>query len=419
MKLLQATGRYYLLFSLLLFVFGSWILYLALSYFIDIETDERLQDAKPALEFQLTEMDSLPPVLVISDDVIEISPLDELKEYKYFSDTSIWDPLEKEFEPYRKFIFHTEIEGKPYKIALSHTKLDSEALMMTSLFAVMGILLLLLLAINLFNRYLSLRLWRPFYQTIRQIRSFSFDEGKPLSPPETRIEEFEVLNHALELMTTKVLSDYRSLKQFTENASHEIQTPLAIIKSKIELLIQNDGRDDNELQAIQQIQEAASRLSKLNNSLLLLARIENRQYSDTHELAMHELIKKKLDQLEPLISAKNLDIHTNLAEVSMAMDPTLAEVLLNNLLVNAIKHNFSDGRIDISLRKGKLLIRNTGKPLDSSPETLFERFRKGADASPPRGLGLAIVKEICNIYGFKAQYDFQDGWHELSVTWTS
>ncbi|MCB0585291.1 MAG: hypothetical protein KDD06_08205, partial [Phaeodactylibacter sp.] len=279
MKLLQATGRYYLLFSLLLFVFGSWILYLALSYFIDIETDERLQDAKPALEFQLTEMDSLPPVLVISDDVIEISPLDELKEYKYFSDTSIWDPLEKEFEPYRKFIFHTEIEGKPYKIALSHTKLDSEALMMTSLFAVMGILLLLLLAINLFNRYLSLRLWRPFYQTIRQIRSFSFDEGKPLSPPETRIEEFEVLNHALELMTTKVLSDYRSLKQFTENASHEIQTPLAIIKSKIELLIQNDGRDDNELQAIQQIQEAASRLSKLNNSLLLLARIENRQYS--------------------------------------------------------------------------------------------------------------------------------------------
>ena len=419
MKLLQATGRYYLLFSLLLFVFGSWILYLALSYFIDIETDERLQDAKPALEFQLTEMDSLPPVLVISDDVIEISPLDGLKEYKYFSDTSIWDPLEKEFEPYRKFIFHTEIEGKPYKIALSHTKLDSEALMMTSLFAVMGILLLLLLAINLFNRYLSLRLWRPFYQTIRQIRSFSFDEGKPLSPPETRIEEFEVLNHALELMTTKVLSDYRSLKQFTENASHEIQTPLAIIKSKIELLIQNDGRDDNELQAIQQIQEAASRLSKLNNSLLLLARIENRQYSDTHELAMHELIKKKLDQLEPLISAKNLDIHTNLAEVSMAMDPTLAEVLLNNLLVNAIKHNFSDGRIDISLRKGKLLIRNTGKPLDSSPETLFERFRKGADASPSLGLGLAIVKEICNIYGFKAQYDFQDGWHELSVTWTS
>ncbi|MCB9290027.1 MAG: sensor histidine kinase, partial [Lewinellaceae bacterium] len=141
--------------------------------------------------------------------------------------------------------------------------------------------------------------------------------------------------------------------------------------------------------------------------------------SDTHELAMHELIKKKLDQLEPLISAKNLDIHTNLAEVSMAMDPTLAEVLLNNLLVNAIKHNFSDGRIDISLRKGKLLIRNTGKPLDSSPETLFERFRKGADASPSLGLGLAIVKEICNIYGFKAQYDFQDGWHELSVTWTS
>ena len=419
MKLLQATGRYYLAFSLLLFVLGGWIVYLALSYFIDIETDERLMDAKPALQFQLTEMDSLPAILVISDDVIEISPLPDLEEYEHFSDTTFWDPIEKEFEPYRKFTFHSTIKGQPYRIALSHTKLDSEALMMTSLFAVLGILLLLLLAINLFNRYLSLQLWRPFYRTIQQIRGFTFDKGEPLTPPQTRIEEFEVLNNALELMTTKVLRDYRSLKQFTENASHEIQTPLAIIRSKVELLIQREGRDEKELQAIQQIQEAASRLSKLNSSLLLLARIENRQYTDTHELSLKALIEEKLDQLEPLISAKNLSVHTRLAEVSRNMDSTLAEVLLNNLLVNAIKHNFSDGRIDISLRKGKLLIRNTGKPLDSSPETLFERFRKGADASPSLGLGLAIVKEICNIYGFKAQYDFQDGWHELSVTWTS
>lgn len=417
MKLLQATGRYYLMFSVLLFALGGWITYLMLSYFIGIETDERLMDARPALEFQLAEMDSLPPVVVISDDVIEISPVSKLTGHRNFMDTSIWDPIETEFVPYRKFVFHCQIREKPYRISLSHTKLDSEALIMTSLFAVLGILLLLLLAINLFNRYLSLRLWRPFYQTIRQIRGFTFDKGEPLSPPKTRIEEFEVLNHALELMTTKVLRDYRSLKQFTENASHEIQTPLAIIKSKVELLIQQEGRAEKELQAIQHIQEATSRLSKLNNSLLLLARIENRQYSDAHELGLKALIEKKLDQLEPLITAKNLSVRTSLAEVSMVMDPTLAEVLLNNLLANAIKHNLTDGSIEIALQEKQLRVRNTGAPLNIAPEALFERFRKGADASPSLGLGLAIVKEICDIYGFKASYAYEGGWHELSIAW--
>ncbi|MCB0560686.1 MAG: HAMP domain-containing histidine kinase [Lewinellaceae bacterium] len=417
MKLLQATGRYYLLFSLFLFVLGGGILYLALSYFIDIETDERLLDTKPALQFQLSAMDSLPSVLVISDDVIETTPLPEFTEYEHFSDTLVWDPIEKEFEPYRKFTYHDKIHGGPYRIALSHTKLDSEALVMTSLFAVLGILLFLLLAINLFNRYLSLRLWRPFYQTIEQIRGFAFDKGAPLSPPRTRIEEFEVLNRALELMTTKVLSDYRSLKQFTENASHEIQTPLAIIRSKIELLMQQGGRNENERQAIQYIQEAASRLSKLNTSLLLLARIENRQYSDTRELNFKTLIEKKIDQLEPLISSKNLTVQAQLADVSQKMDPTLAEVLLSNLLINAIKHNLPGGNIEARLQEKKLSIRNTGKPLTGPSEDLFKRFRKGTDASPSLGLGLAIVKEICAIYGFEAKYAYQDNWHELTISW--
>lgn len=417
MKLLQATGRYYLLFSFVLFVLGGGILYLTLSYFIGIETDERLLDTRPALQFQLSAMDSLPSVLVISDDVIEVTPIAAFSEYEMYSDTMVWDAIEKEFEPYRKFTYHDQIHGQPYRIALSHTRLDSEALVMTSLFAVLGILLLLLLAINLFNRYLSLRLWRPFYETIRQIRGFNFDKGEPLAPPPTRIEEFAILNNALEMMTAKVLSDYRTLKQFTENASHEIQTPLAIIKSKIELLIQNDGRDENERQAIQHIQEATSRISKLNRSLLLLARIENRQYSDARELDFRELIGKKADQLEPLISGKNLTVRMELARVSKTMDPTLAEMLLNNLLVNAIKHNLHGGQIEVSLQEERLCIRNTGKPLEVAAEELFERFRKGAGASPSLGLGLAIVREICAVYGYEVRYECQDNWHILTVLW--
>lgn len=421
MKLLQATGRYYLWSSILIFLVGGVILFFALRYVIDIETDERLIDAKATLRFQLSAMDSLPSIFIISDDVIEISPLPVMSAYdstyEAFSDTLLLDIVESEFEPFRKFTYHELINGRPYRISLNHSSLDSEALVATIVLAVLGILALLLLAVNLVNRYWSLRVWRPFYQAIQQVKGFTFDQGKPLSPPASNIEEFEVLNHALELMTTKVLRDYHSLKQFTENASHEIQTPLAIIKSKVELLIQREGLDEKERQAIQHIQEAASRLSKLNSSLLLLARIENRQYSDTRELDMKGLIEEKLGQLEPLISARNLSVHTELAEVSRVMDPTLVEVLLNNLLVNAIKHNMDDGSIKVTLQDDQLTVGNTGAPLNVPPEGLFERFRKGAEAGSSLGLGLAIVKEICDIYGFEARYAYQDGWHELAIVW--
>ena len=267
----------------------------------------------------------------------------------------------------------------------------------------------------MFTRFLSLKIWQPFYKTIEQIKGFTFDRKEPLSAPPTKIEEFNTLNQAIEQMTLKVLSDYRSLKQFTENASHEMQTPLAIIKSKIELLMQEEELSERERQAIQQIQTAASRLSRLNQSLLLLTRIENRQYTNTRKLNLKELLEGQLDFVEPLISAKNLSIHTEMQDVFQKMDPALAEVLIGNLLGNAIKHNQQDGTIKINLNDQQLNISNTGKTLSVPTHKLFNRFYKGTEAAPSLGLGLAIVKEICTSYGFNVQYNYRENLHSLSV----
>ncbi len=415
MKLLQRTGRYYLWFSAIIFLLGVGILYFSMKYVIGVETDKRLQEAKAGLKVQLSDYDSLPASLFVLEDVVNITPLYTYVPYEKLSDTEHLNPIDKELEPYRKYTYHDEINGKPYKIELFHSTLDNDEMIISIVLTVLGILGLFLLVINLFNRYMSLHLWKPFYQTVQQIKSFNFEAQKPLSAPPTNIDEFATLQQAIEQMTAKLLSDYRSLKQFSENASHEIQTPLAIIKSKIELLMQAEGRNESETVALHQIQNAASRLSKLNQSLLLLTRIENHQYSDKQELDLKSQIEYKLDQLEPLISSKNIEVHKKLTNVQQSMNPTLLEVLLNNLIGNAIKHNHPNGKIEVTLQQKLLTIRNTGAPLGVAPNDLFERFRKGTDASPSLGLGLAIVKEICTRYNFEINYDYRDKWHGLSI----
>ena len=417
MKLLQRTGRYYVLFSTLIFLVGAACLFLALRYVMHLELDEKMLDEKEVLHHQLTAFDSLPPTINILDNVIEIDPIEQFSPYEQFSDTLIWHLLESEHPlAFRKITFHDEIKGKAYRISLNKSVLDTEEMLTTIVFAVIGMLIFLLLTINLFNRYLSLRLWRPFYKTIQQIKDFSFDKIEPLSPAATsNIDEFSTLQDAIHQMTAKALNDYKSLKRFTENASHEIQNPLAIIKSKIELLMQQDDLNENEQQAIQHIQQATGRLSRLNQSLLTLTRIENRQYGEVSNLNLKQLIENQLEFVEPLISAKNLQVECKLDDVYQKMNTTLGEILINNLLGNAIKHNHQNGFIRLSLDDRALKITNSGAAANVSSKELFKRFQKGDDAASSLGLGLAIVQEICDSYNFKVQHNFEKNEHIITV----
>lgn len=417
MKLLQRTGRYYVIFSTLIFILWAAGLFFALKFVLSRETDERLRDARMALNIQLSEMEKIPSSIIVLDNVIEIQPIPKYSVFETFSDTLIWNAMEVEHKmSFRKFSYHDEINGKAYRISLNHSILDTEEMLTTIALTAFGILALLLFTINIFNRYLSLNIWKPFYRTVGQIEDFNFDQDKPMPSKSSVIDEFSTLQQALHQMTSKALKDYQSLKQFTENASHEIQNPLAIIKSKIELLMQQDDLNEKEQKAILQIQKAASRLSRLNQSLLLLTRIENRQFTKLKNLDLKELIENQIDAMEPMISSRQLTVQAQLEQVQQKMDPTLAEVLISNLLGNAIKHNHQEGQIDILLTSNQLQISNSGSPLEVSADKMFDRFNKGTEGAPSLGLGLAIVLEICNIYNFDVQYENKEQIHSVSVS---
>ena len=418
MKLLQRTGSYFMGFSLLVLLLGSIGIFYGLVYMFDEEMDESLYHTREVLHKELTKRDPLPPVLEIMDEVIDIREVSALSDIEIYKDTlrEVYDEEEDELEleVFRQYSYTEKINGKNYRVSLHHSKFEREDLLTLITALVIFSLLFFFLLLNLFNRFISKKLWKPFYHTIEQIRNFSLAQPNEISTIPTDIDEFNTLNEVLGKMKTKLVNDYRSLRQFTENASHESQTPLAIIQSQVELLLQQE-MDEKTGQHLQQIQLSAAKLSKLNKSLLLLTRIENRQFVPKEEIALDQVIDRKLEALELLIAEKSIVVEKKMSSTVIISNPILMDVIVSNLLSNAINHNLPNGKIEIVLNTKKLQIRNLGEPPNKPTKKLFERFQKSEDAAKSVGLGLAIVKEICDVYGWSVEYLYEQDWHELKI----
>jgi signal transduction histidine kinase len=179
-------------------------------------------------------------------------------------------------------------------------------------------------------------------------------------------------------------------------------------------MIQDQGLEERHLRQLQAMYDAVGRLSKLNQSLLLLTKIENNQFVHTDEVILALLIEEKLLQLEDLIRARRLELRTDLDRTSARMNAYLADILLNNLLINAIRHNQEGGSITIRLQEDKLWIGNTGGALQFDPATIFDRFIRGGH-SGGTGLGLAIVRQICENCGFSLAYTYENGIHGITI----
>lgn len=417
MKLLQLTGYYFWGFSFLLLLMGGAGLYWGLGKLFDHEMDELLLGSREPLLEELNRLDSLEPRMMLLDNVVLLNPVSNVTDHITLADTMLWiqEEDEQELEPYRLIAFDSELGGRPYRIAFMESKYENELLLSSITALIVAMLVLLFLLLNGINHFLASRIWRPFTHALGQMSAFRVGQSQSLAFLPTKIDEFQQLEAALEEMTTKMQKDYRALKQFSENASHEIQTPLAIIRSQVELLMQQGNLGEEQARHLSQIREAADRLSRLNQALLLLTRIENQQYETRNPVNLREVIERKLSSFELLAEAKAIQISASLTDVSAVIHPDLADVLVSNLLGNAIRHNVNGGTVAIELAPRQLVIRNTGNALEVAPELLFQRFQKGNDASRSNGLGLAIVREICHQAGWRASYEIEDAAHVVSV----
>ncbi len=348
--------------------------------------------------------------------VVPLGPEAQTFDFQY-KDTLVYHNQLQRMEPHSKVSTVTEINDKKYYLATYDVIVEGDDIVDALSSSFIRIYLLLLLATVAIGALFSANIFRPFDHTLQAIQRFRLRDPKPLELEPTSTREFARLNDFIRQMTTKSRRDYQALKEFSENASHEMQTPLAIAGGKLQLLLDSPNLSDEDFQHVVAAQQSIHKLSKLGQSLALLTRIDNEEFSDIETIDFSALVQRLTSYFEELAGLKNLTMTTHIEpDQQLQIDPTLADVLVTNLLQNAVRHNEEGGSIDITLVPGKLTISNTGKPPQVNPSQLFQRFRKGQSENGSFGLGLAIVKRICERNNLKVDYRYQEGRHVLEVS---
>lgn len=271
------------------------------------------------------------------------------------------------------------------------------------------------IAIVLTVRFILRRLWKPFDDTLKEMEEFRLEDGRLPALPESDIKEFIRLNHTLEILMKNSLTSYRSQKEFTENASHELQTPLAVFQSKLDLLLQLPDLTERQAEMIQNLYQVSGRLSRLNRNLLLLAKIDNNQYARMEETDVVKLMEELLPSLETLAGSITIERDFKVKSLAVHANRTLLESLVSNLVINAVRHNRAGGTIRLVLDERCLMIANTSDEQALNPELIFNRFYRPSEKTKGNGLGLAIVKAICEYHGWNIDYGYQKGIHCFTV----
>jgi len=415
MKLLAQTNRHYLLISLLALAVSSVALFLGVRALFEEFADERLEQLQQEITAYAQTHDTLPVYFQSTGARLTVRPA-AVYLFQAFADTVLLNEIEQEQEPYRRLRFGLQLQGRLYQVDLLQSALETEDIAETVLLLHLALMAAMFAALFWAQKGLSERLWAPFYHTLDRLRTFRLAQQEPLAFAATETDEFAELNATLERLTEKTRQDYDALKRFTENASHEIQTPLAVIHAKLDTLFQSDNLSDVQLAHLHSTQQAAARLSRLQQNLLLLVKIGNDQFQVQEPLDWKQLVESKLALLEDFIVAKNLHIRTQLQSVPILFNRFLAEMLVSNLVGNAVKHNLPDGGwLSVQLNEKQLVVTNSAATPIGPPAALVERFRRSDPQSDGLGLGLAIVREICEQAGWMLEVGFEEGAWKASV----
>ncbi len=317
---------------------------------------------------------------------------------------------------YRVFYRKIVIDGKPF-VLMSHIPMIENKDLLATMGSQYGLLFLaLLVSLTILQRMMSKKLWKPFYDTLDKIEGFKLESGQKPDFEQTTTIEFSRLNEKLNGLMVDNITIYKQQKEFIENASHELQTPLAVFKSQLDILLQQPGLTQSNTEIIRSLYAVSARMTRLNKNLLFLARIDNAQLSNMEVVDFVKILHDQLMYLRELAESEGLTVHVETGNsLNLKANKLLVESLINNMVVNAIRHNVKEGVINIKVDNNSLKISNIGVPYALDPNKIFRRFSRSSEEKKGNGLGLAIVQQICIMHGWEVGYNYENNLHVFVV----
>ena len=415
MQLLKKTIKSYFIFSVIVLLVAIPIFYLALKRMMVASVDENLIATKTRIMPQLLNAaaDSNESNLHLPGYDIQLKKEQPGKKGDSLYNNESNPQLSA---PNRLLASHFYINQESYRVEIKTSLVDRYLLIQRIVLVSALLLLALLLGLLVINRTLTKKIWQPFYQTLRRLQEYRVDRTPVLKLEPSSVSEFNDLNKAIEQLAERNYQVYSSQKEFTENASHEMQSPLAVFQSKLELLMQTKPLNEEQAALITDLANASKRMVRLNKSLILLTKIDNDQFLEKEPVSIRDTLQKLVQQYEFQIGQQSIHLHFSDAnDITVEANKTLIEILMGNLLSNAIRHNIPNGRIEITLKDKELMVQNTGRASSLDTNRLFQRFQKESSDANSIGLGLEIVKKISNLNHYSVQYRFVDPLHTFSV----
>lgn len=415
MKLLHKSLNVFLVFSLIVFVVSIPVIYYLVQYLWITDVDESLfyQKEKIMLGLASHSVDSVSvrnfSAVAESFDIgVEVVLLAEAavsKDSVYYN--NFYDATRMHVEPFRELTSIVNVNDAWYKITVRKDLVESIDLIEGVVLVQISFFIFLLVGIILLTGYFSKKVWKPFYFILAKLKTYNIDREESIQVYPSDVEEFNHLNQSLQHLTAKNIKIYKAQKEFTENAAHETQTPLAVIKNQLDLLAQDKQITRKQSEIINKIDGNVSLLSNLNRNLLLLAKIENKQFDKTESFLVSDIIREVYEAFDEQIHLRGIRFSSTIAEdEAIHSNPLLVHLLVSNLIKNAIKYNVKNGWIAVTLKQDTFCISNTGRNFPLPNDKVFERFFKQARQTESVGLGLAIVKKICDSLNFEIAYQF-------------
>lgn len=419
MKLLTKTSLLLLTITIFIFFIGNIIFFQVTKRMINSQVETELASIMHKVVEKIREN---PDEDYYSDlvGIVSIKKVEESMNIRpMYRDTMLLDNFMKKYVPYKSLILTIKYEKNNFQVEIYKSLLESNTLIERITISSLGIILAFIFSIFVMNRFIFARTWRNFLNTLKSIENYDIKKLDELELEDSEILEFDQLNKVLVSLANRIRNDYINLKELTANTSHEIQTPLAIIKNKAEILIQSENLEEDQLNQIGTIIESTERLSKLNQSLLLIAKIENNQYKESEKVKLDVVLNRIIENFKVFSDVASYQINVSSEDLEVEIHPVLLDVLLGNLLKNAYTYCSVDGKIEITLKETKLEIKNSGEDLGSNANNIFDRFVKLSDKRSSTGLGLAIVKKIVDYYSLDIKYLYENKMHIFNVDFQS